>query len=85
MRARGQLVLVGFIVAGSLIPRNSVTAATTGSIPGSFNVTLSGSSSYSVPIKVAPGSAGTQPQLQLNYDSQTLGGPMGVGWSLVTV
>lgn len=53
-----------------------------GAIPGSFDVTLSGSSSYSIPIKIAPGAAGTQPQVQLNYDSQTLGGPLGAGWSL---
>ncbi|TBB15098.1 hypothetical protein ELH51_33610 (plasmid) [Rhizobium ruizarguesonis] len=53
-----------------------------GSIPGSFDVTLSGSSAYSVPIKIAPGTTGTQPQLQLNYDSQTLAGPLGAGWSL---
>jgi hypothetical protein len=56
--------------------------ATIGSIPGSFDVSLSGSSSYTISIKVAPGTAGTQPKLQLNYDSQTIGGPMGAGWSI---
>ena len=50
--------------------------------PGTFNVTLSGSSGYSIPIKIAAGSAGTQPQIQLNYDSQALGGSLGAGDSL---
>ena len=53
-----------------------------GEIPGKFNVSLSGSSNYSIPIKIAPGAAGTQPQIQINYDSQNLGGPLGAGWSL---
>jgi hypothetical protein len=53
-----------------------------GTIPGNFNVTLSGSSNYSIPIKIAPGAAGTQPQIQLVYDSQTIGGAIGAGWSL---
>ncbi|WP_429924102.1 eCIS core domain-containing protein [Agrobacterium vitis] len=71
--AAASLYLVNLSWAGSVA---------VGSIPGSFDVTLSGSSTYSVPIKIAPGSAGTQPQLQLNYDSQTLAGPLGAGWSL---
>jgi hypothetical protein len=80
MRRLGRLVVVGFLVVGA--PRNLVAGTTIGSIPGSFDVSLSGSSSYSVPIKIAPGSAGTQPQIQLNYDSQTIGGPLGAGWSV---
>ncbi|MHC6157517.1 RHS repeat-associated core domain-containing protein [Bradyrhizobium elkanii] len=55
---------------------------TVGAIPGSFDVSLSGSSSYSAPIKIAPGSAGTQPQLSLGYDSQAFGGVLGAGWSI---
>jgi len=43
---------------------------------------LSGSASYSVPIKIAPGAAGTEPKIQLVYDSQSLGGPLGAGWSI---
>lgn len=69
---------------GLTISQSDAAAANVavGSIPGSFSVSLSGSSSYSIPIKIAPGAAGTQPQIQLNYDSQTLGGPLGAGWSL---
>jgi RHS repeat-associated protein len=53
-----------------------------GAIGGSFDVTLSGSASYSIPIKVAPGTSGTEPKLQLIYDSQSIGGPLGAGWSI---
>lgn len=39
--------------------------------------TTASRSSYSVPIKIAPGSAGCTATNTLNYDSQTLGGPLG--------
>jgi RHS repeat-associated protein len=53
-----------------------------GSIPGSFSVSLSGSATYAVPIKIPPGTAGTEPKIALVYDSQSLGGALGAGWSL---
>src|SRR6266536_3410367 len=53
-----------------------------GSIPGGFSVNLSGSSTYSVPIKIPPGAAGTAPKIALAYDSQSLGGALGAGWSI---
>src|SRR5262249_40131049 len=53
-----------------------------GSIPGSFSVNLSGSSTYSVPIKIPPGTAGTEPKIALVYDSQSLGGALGAGWAI---
>ena len=51
-------------------------------IPGSFSVTPHGAASYSIPIEVPPGTAGVQPNLNLNYNSQTRNGLVGVGWSL---
>jgi RHS repeat-associated protein len=75
------LFLAGVFFAASPLPVQASTEVV-GSVGGIFSVTLSGSSSYSVPIKVAPGTAGTQPQIQLNYDSQALGGSLGAGWSL---
>jgi Salmonella virulence plasmid 65kDa B protein len=53
-----------------------------GSIPGSFDVTQGGSANYGMPLKIAPGSAGTEPKIQLVYDSQVIGGPLGAGWSI---
>jgi hypothetical protein len=34
-----------------------------GTIGGSFDVTLSGTSTYTIPIRLAPGAAGTEPKL----------------------
>ncbi|MBR0780760.1 RHS repeat-associated core domain-containing protein [Bradyrhizobium iriomotense] len=53
-----------------------------GSIPGTFSVDLSGNSTYSVPIKIPPGAAGTAPKISLVYDSGSLGGALGAGWSI---
>lgn len=53
-----------------------------GSIAGSFDVSLSGSSVYSIPIRIAPGTAGTEPKISVTYDSQASSGPLGAGWSI---
>ena len=53
-----------------------------GTIDGHFDVTLSGSASYTIPIKVPPGTAGTTPKIALVYDSQAPGGALGAGWSI---
>jgi YD repeat-containing protein len=51
-----------------------------GSISGSIDVSLSGSASYSIPIRTAPGTAGTEPKISLAYDSQASSGAIGAGW-----
>ncbi|MBP8297470.1 MAG: hypothetical protein KAX84_15265, partial [Burkholderiales bacterium] len=53
-----------------------------GTAPGSLSISESGAATYSMPIQVAPGAAGMQPQLALNYSSQGGNGLMGPGWSL---
>lgn len=82
MRLRALVVLCAILAIGAGRVQSAYGDSSIGSIPGSFDVSLSGSSSYSIPIKIAPGAAGTQPQILLNYDSQTLGGPVGAGWYL---
>jgi hypothetical protein len=76
----GALWIVASSFAGAQTPPANVAI---GSVPGSFDVTLSGSSSYTVPIKVAPGTAGTEPKIQLVYNSQVPTGPLGMGWAIV--
>ena len=57
-----------------------------GSIEGlgeSFEPTLnSGTASYSVPLRVPPGTAGHTPSLALTYESGHGNGPLGFGWTL---
>lgn len=50
--------------------------------PGSFSVSPNGAAAYTIPIEVPPGTAGIQPDLNLNYNSQIRSGMVGVGWSL---
>jgi RHS repeat-associated protein len=57
-------------------------ATVPGTIPGSVEVTLSGSATYAIPIRIAPGTAGTDPKISLNYDSQATAGSLGAGWSI---
>ena len=59
--------------------------AQVGSIQGSFDVSTSGSSTFSLPIRTVPGSSGMAPKLTLSYDSQSMGGPVGAGWGVVGV
>lgn len=53
-----------------------------GTIPGAFDVSLNGSASYSIPLRVAPGTAGTEPKITLLYDSQAGNGSLGAGWTI---
>jgi hypothetical protein len=53
-----------------------------GTIGGGFDVMLSGSSTYSIPIRIVPGAAGTEPKVALVYDSQAPGSSVGAGWSI---
>ena len=53
-----------------------------GTVGGSFSVGPGGGASYSIPIVVAPGVGGMQPELSLVYNSQSGNGIAGVGWSL---
>jgi len=52
-----------------------------GTTKGTFMVNQ-GSAIYNLKIAVPPGVAGMQPQLSLQYNSQSGNGYMGVGWSL---
>lgn len=49
---------------------------------GQFSVNESGAATYTVPIRIPPGTAGIEPKLALSYHSQGGNGLLGVGWSL---
>jgi hypothetical protein len=60
----------------------AVSAHAQMTLPGKFEVTDTGSASYTIPISVVPGTAGLEPKLSLQYDSRSGNGLLGVGWSL---
>jgi hypothetical protein len=53
-----------------------------GSTAGAFEVTPSGSATYTVPIEVVPGTAGIQPNLSVFYNSMSGMGVLGMKWHL---
>ncbi|MBE2285967.1 MAG: hypothetical protein IAE77_21095 [Prosthecobacter sp.] len=53
-----------------------------GYTPVETGVSDTGAAQISIPIVVAPGTAGMQPKLSINYSSQGGNGPLGVGFSL---
>ncbi len=68
-----------------LVPRAEVEtqpSTSVGTLEGALQVTPSGDANYRVPIHVAPGRAGMQPNLSLVYDSSAGNGLLGVGWRL---
>lgn len=57
-------------------------ASAVGSTAGQFTVTGMGAASYRIPLDLPSGTAGMQPDLALEYNSQGAYGPMGLGWSI---
>ncbi len=53
-----------------------------GALGGKADVSVNGTFNYSIPIAVAPGASGTEPQIQLSYSSGGGNGLVGVGWDV---
>ncbi|HAT43299.1 MAG TPA: hypothetical protein DCS87_16440 [Rheinheimera sp.] len=65
--------------APAVTPSGSTSMATF-ALPAEGGVD-NGQASYQIPLQIAPGRAGMQPKLSLNYGSQGGNGVVGVGWS----
>ena len=64
-------------------PQQPTTGTTVaGSTPTSASVSSNGSSSYSIPLKLPPGTAGMTPEISLAYHGDRHEGILGMGWSL---
>ncbi|WP_181389775.1 FG-GAP-like repeat-containing protein [Leucothrix pacifica] len=55
---------------------------TVGYLEGSFSSNSSGAAIYEIPIAIPPGSAGVQPEVSLQYNSQGGSSIAGLGWSV---
>ncbi|TQV89601.1 FG-GAP-like repeat-containing protein [Aliikangiella coralliicola] len=64
------------------IPAVDSTSEKVGATSGEFRIDESGALNYSIPIAVAPGTAGIAPQLRISYNSNGGNGYLGVGWAL---
>jgi hypothetical protein len=53
-----------------------------GTTAGELGVSAEGSANYNIQIALPPGTAGVQPKISLQYDSQAGNGALGVGFSL---
>ena len=63
-------------------PIDIVPSANVGTLPGHASVDRFGQAHYSIPLAVAPGVRGMQPNLALSYTSHTSNGNLGVGFGL---
>lgn len=60
----------------------STIVNSTGITKGELSVSLTGSATYTLPVAVPPGIAGTVPQVNLVYNSQGGNGLAGYGWNI---
>ena len=72
--------LIGPMLVGLATPAHAETLV--GAMAGDFDVSSSGAAIYSIPIAVAPGTAGMEPDLSITYSNQIEGGMLGVGFIL---
>ncbi len=53
-----------------------------GALSGKYAVSNTGAATFSIPIQIPPGIAGVNPNLTIEYNSQSGNGLLGLGWSV---
>lgn len=75
------LVFIIAVTTAHVYAQQASTTTVPGSIPAELSID-NGIASYSIPIQVAPGRAGMQPELSLHYSGAAGNGVLGLGWKL---
>ena len=74
-------IAISVLAAFASVP---ASAQLVGTLPGAVSVNNRGAANYAIPLKTPPGRGGMEPQLSINYDSESGNGPLGVGFSIST-
>lgn len=70
------------VLSSAVVPAGTAGATIVGKTPGQHGVTDTGEATYSIPLLVAPGRAGIEPALSLEYRSRGGSDLLGPRWSL---
>ncbi|MCP3926675.1 MAG: hypothetical protein GY714_29290 [Desulfobacterales bacterium] len=81
MKFKNRILQALIIIFASLFFTNTYASDLVGKTPGEFKVS-SGAATYNIPIVVPPGIAGMQPNLSINYNSNSGNSLLGMGFNL---
>lgn len=77
----GLMCIIALLISNGVWAQTSINSIV-GSLGGEVNVSSMGTATYSIPIEVAPGTRGVQPNLAIVYNSSLGRGYLGTNWTI---